>query len=33
MSVGRNRRDIELLYDHLPEPIDPDLDPVNRTLY
>ncbi len=28
-----NRRDIELLYDNLPEPIDLDLDPVNRTLY
>jgi hypothetical protein len=31
-SAG-NRRDIELLYDNLPEPIDLDLDPVNRTLY
>ena len=30
-SAG-NRRDIELLYDNLPEPIDLDLDPVNRTL-
>ena len=30
---AENRRDIELLYDHLPEPIDLDLDPVNRTLY
>lgn len=28
-----SRRDIELLYDNLPEPIDLDLDPVNRTLY
>jgi hypothetical protein len=28
-----NRRDIELLYDNHPEPIDLDLDPVNRTLY
>src|SRR5277367_3466135 len=28
-----NRRDIELLYDNLPEPIDLDLDPVHRTLY
>jgi hypothetical protein len=28
-----NRRDIELLYDNLPEPIDLDLDPVNRKLY
>jgi hypothetical protein len=31
-SAG-NRRDIELLYDNLPEPIDLDLDLVNRTLY
>ena len=31
-SAG-NRSDIELLYDNLPEPIDLDLDPVNRTLY
>jgi len=30
---AENRRDIELLYDNLPEPIDLDLDPVNRTLY
>src|SRR5580698_3946550 len=30
---AENRKDIELLYDHLPEPIDLDLDPVNRTLY
>ena len=28
-----NRRDLELLYDNLPEPIDLDLDPVHRTLY
>jgi hypothetical protein len=28
-----NREDIELLYDNLPEPIDLDLDPINRTLY
>jgi hypothetical protein len=28
---AQNRRDIELLYDNLPEPIDLDLDPVNRT--
>ena len=28
-----NRTDIELLYDNLPEPIDLDLDPVNRMLY
>lgn len=28
-----NRKDVELLYDNLPEPIDLDLDPVNRTLY
>jgi len=30
---AENRRDIELLYDNLPEPIDLDLDPVHRTLY
>jgi hypothetical protein len=30
---AESRRDIELLYDNLPEPIDLDLDPVNRTLY
>jgi hypothetical protein len=30
---AENRRDIEILYDNLPEPIDLDLDPVNRTLY
>jgi DNA-binding beta-propeller fold protein YncE len=30
---AEDRRDIELLYDNLPEPIDLDLDPVNRTLY
>ena len=30
---AENRRDIVLLYDNLPEPIDLDLDPVNRTLY
>jgi len=29
----QNRRDIELLYDDLPEPIDLDLDLVNRSLY
>src|ERR1700730_10750559 len=28
-----NRQDIELLYDGLPEPIDLDLDPVNRMMY
>ena len=28
-----NRRDIELLYENLPEPIDLDLDPTTRTLY
>jgi hypothetical protein len=28
-----NRRDIELLYDALPEPIDLDIDPGARTLY
>jgi hypothetical protein len=30
---AENRTDIELLYDNLPEPIDLDLDPVNRMLY
>ena len=33
VSRPENRTDIELLYDNLPEPIDLDLDPVNRTLY
>jgi DNA-binding beta-propeller fold protein YncE len=28
-----NRKDAELLYDNLPEPIDLDLDEANRTLY
>jgi DNA-binding beta-propeller fold protein YncE len=28
-----NRKDIELLYENLPEPIDLDLDVANRTLY
>jgi hypothetical protein len=28
-----DRRDIELLYENLPEPVDLDLDPANRTLY
>jgi hypothetical protein len=28
-----NRGDIELLYENLPEPVDLDLDPANRTLY
>jgi sugar lactone lactonase YvrE len=28
-----NRRDIELLYDNLPEPIDLEIDPTTRTLY
>ena len=28
-----NRRDIELLYENLPEPIDLELDLVNRTIY
>jgi len=28
-----NRRDIEVLYQNLPEPVDLDLDPANRTLY
>src|ERR1700724_4777827 len=30
---AENRRDIALLYDNLPEPIDLDLDPVHRRLY
>ena len=30
---AENRRDIEILYDNLPEPIDLDIDPVNRSLY
>src|SRR3984885_8751306 len=30
---AESRTDIELLYDNLPEPIDLDLDPVNRMLY
>jgi len=28
-----DRRDIELLYENLPEPVDLDLDPANRILY
>jgi sugar lactone lactonase YvrE len=28
-----DRRDIELLYENLPEPIDLDLDPANRMIY
>ena len=28
-----NRRDIELLYENLPEPVDLDLDPANRIVY
>ena len=32
-QAAANRTDIELLYDNLPEPIDLDLDPANRTLY
>jgi len=28
-----NRKDIDLLYDGLPEPIDLELDPANRTMY
>jgi hypothetical protein len=28
-----DRKDIEVLYDDLPEPIDLDLDPTNRVLY
>jgi hypothetical protein len=32
-QYAENRRDIELLYDNLPEPIDLDLDPVGRMLY
>jgi hypothetical protein len=32
-SARANRQDIELLYDNLPEPIDLDLDIVNRLMY
>jgi DNA-binding beta-propeller fold protein YncE len=32
-QLPANRRDIELLYENLPEPIDLDLDLTNRTLY
>jgi len=28
-----NRRDVELVYDNLPEPIDLEIDPATRTLY
>jgi DNA-binding beta-propeller fold protein YncE len=31
--TAANRRDIELLYDKLPEPIDLEIDPTTRTLY
>lgn len=30
---AENRKDVEVLYDDLPEPIDLDFDPVNRMLY
>jgi DNA-binding beta-propeller fold protein YncE len=32
-GTAASRRDIELLYDKLPEPIDLDIDPTTRTLY
>jgi sugar lactone lactonase YvrE len=32
-QTALTRRDIELLYDELPEPIDLDIDPATRTLY
>ena len=32
-QTAANRKDIELLYDKLPEPIDLDLDIANRTVY
>ena len=32
-QTAANRKDIELLYDNLPEPIDLDLDIANRTVY
>src|SRR5690242_1543285 len=32
-QVAANRKDIELLYDGLPEPIDLELDLANRTMY
>jgi DNA-binding beta-propeller fold protein YncE len=32
-QTAANRRDIELIYDGLPEPIDLEIDPATRTLY
>jgi DNA-binding beta-propeller fold protein YncE len=32
-ETSADRKDIEVLYDELPEPIDLDLDPTNRVLY
>jgi sugar lactone lactonase YvrE len=32
-QTAASRKDIEVLYDELPEPIDLDLDPTSRTLY
>ena len=32
-QTAANRKDIELLYDALPEPIDLELDLANRTIY
>jgi sugar lactone lactonase YvrE len=32
-QTSATRKDIELLYDRLPEPIDLDIDPATRTLY
>jgi len=32
-ETARNRTDIEVLFDHLPEPIDLELDTTNRLLY
>ena len=33
VKLRQTRKDIELLYDALPEPIDLDLDLANRTMY
>ena len=32
-QTAANRRDVELVYDSLPEPIDLEIDPATRTLY
>ena len=33
LPISAHRPDIELLFDHLPEPIDLEIDPVSRMLY